>query len=121
MPVFEYEVADRAGTLSRGRAQAENAGDLIVRFRAQGRLVLAIRPAAGEGAFGRAAGLALGESVRNSLRRLSSGVSLAILVLFTGQLAAMLGGGLHLVRILTSLAAREHESEVPEDPRERAR
>ena len=104
MPVFEYEVADRAGALSRGRAQAENAGDLIVRFREQDRLVLAIRPAAGEGAFGRAAGLALGDSVRNSLRRLSSGVGLTVLVLFTGQLAAMLGGGLHLVRILTSLA-----------------
>ena len=46
MPVFEYEVADRAGALSRGRAQAENAGDLILRFREQGRLVVAIRPAA---------------------------------------------------------------------------
>lgn len=105
MPVFEYEVADRAGALSRGRAQAENAGDLILRFREQGRLVLAIRPAAGEGALGRAATLALGESIRQSLRRVSSGVGLATLVLFTGQLSAMLGGGLHLVRILTSLAA----------------
>jgi type IV pilus assembly protein PilC len=104
VPVFEYEVADRAGALSRGRAQAENAGDLILRFREQGRLVLEIRPAAGEGALGRAATLALGESVRNTLRRLGSGVGLATLVLFTGQLAAMLGGGLHLVRILTSLA-----------------
>jgi type IV pilus assembly protein PilC len=32
-------------------------------------------------------------------------VGLSVLVLLTGQLAAMLGGGLHLVRILTSLAA----------------
>ena len=105
MPVFEYEVADRAGALSRGRTQAENAADLILRFREQGRLVLAIRPAAGEGMLGRAATLALGDSVRSTLRRLTSGVGLAALVLFTGQLAAMLGGGLHLVRILTSLAA----------------
>jgi type IV pilus assembly protein PilC len=104
MPVFEYEVSDRAGALSRGRAQAENAGDLILRFREQGRLVLAIRPASGDGALGRATSLALGESVRQSLLRLSSGVGLGALVLFTGQLAAMLGGGLHLVRILTSLA-----------------
>jgi type IV pilus assembly protein PilC len=105
VPVFEYEVADRAGALSRGRTQAENAADLILRFREQGRLVLAIRPAAGEGALARAATLALGDSVRSTLRRLTSGVGLAALVLFTGQLAAMLGGGLHLVRILTSLAA----------------
>lgn len=102
MPVFEYEVADRAGALSRGRAQADNPGDLIVRFREQGRVVLAIRPAAQENPF---ANLAVGESFKSALRRLTSGVGLATLVLFTGQLAAMLGGGLHLVRILTSLAA----------------
>ncbi len=105
MPVFEYEVSDRAGALSRGRAQAENAGDLILRFREQGSLVVAIRPAAGDGAvFGGAAAPALTESIRQTLLRLSSGVGLGTLVLFTGQLAAMLGGGLHLVRILTSLA-----------------
>jgi len=105
MPVFEYEVADRAGALSRGRAQAENVGDLILRFREQGRLVVAIRPAAGDGAaLMGAAAPALTESVRQTLLRLSSGVGLGTLVLFTGQLAAMLGGGLHLVRILTSLA-----------------
>ena len=105
MPVFEYEVADRAGALSRGRAQAENAGDLILRFREQGRLVVAIRPAGGDGAvLVGAAAPALTESIRQTLQRLSSGVGLGTLVLFTGQLAAMLGGGLHLVRILTSLA-----------------
>jgi len=105
MPVFEYEVADRAGALSRGRAQAENAGDLILRFREQGRLVVAIRPAAGDGAtLVGAATPALTESIRQTLLRLSSGVGLGTLVLFTGQLAAMLGGGLHLVRILSSLA-----------------
>lgn len=105
MPLFEYEVADSAGALSRGRAQAENAGDLVLRFREQGRLVLAIRPTAGEGVVGRVASLALGESLRATLRGMSSGVGLATIVLFTGQLAAMLGGGLHLVRILTSLTA----------------
>jgi type IV pilus assembly protein PilC len=102
VPVFEYEVADRAGALSRGRAEADNPGDLIVRFREQGRLVLAIRLAAVDGPF---ANLAVGESLKSALRRLTSGVGLGTLVLFTGQLAAMLGGGLHLVRILTSLAA----------------
>ena len=105
MPLFEYEVADSAGALSRGRAQAEDAGDLILRFREQGRLVLSIRPTSGDGAFGRAASAALGDTFRITMRRMSSGVGLATIVLFTGQLAAMLGGGLHLVRILTALAA----------------
>ena len=36
---------------------------------------------------------------------MSSGVNLTTVLLFTGQLSAMLGGGLHLVRILTALAA----------------
>jgi type IV pilus assembly protein PilC len=36
---------------------------------------------------------------------MGSGVNLTTLLLFTGQLSAMLAGGLHLARILTSLAA----------------
>jgi len=113
MPVFEYEVADRRGALSRGRREAETQGDLIAHFKEQGQLVLAVRPAAagaraaGLGA-GLGAGVALGpfvEAARQMVKRLSSGVNLATMVLFTGQLAAMLSGGLHLVRILTALAA----------------
>lgn len=105
MPVFEYEVADRRGTVMRGRAEAQEQADLIIRFREQGQTVLALRPAAG-GALG--GGLSLGpivEGFRMSLKRFSKGVKVGTLVLFTGQMAAMLGGGLHLVRILTALAA----------------
>jgi type IV pilus assembly protein PilC len=106
VPVFEYEVADRSGALSRGRIEADNPGDLVSRFREQGRVVLAVRPARAGAAAGEWAGLApIVEAARQTLKRLSSGVGLSVLVLFTGQLAAMLGGGLHLVRILTSLAA----------------
>jgi type IV pilus assembly protein PilC len=105
MAQFEYEVADRAGALTRGRAEAESPADLITRFREQGRVVLSLRPAAG----GRdlLGGLNLTpfvEAFRQSLKRMSSGVGLTTLVLFTGQLSAMLAGGLHLVRILTALA-----------------
>ena len=105
MAVFQYEVADRSGALTRGRAEAESQGDLILRFREQGRVVLSIRPAGAGGDL--LAGLNLGplaEAFKQTYRRMSSGVSLATLVLFTGQLAAMLAGGLHLVRILTALA-----------------
>lgn len=105
MAVFEYEVADRSGALTRGRAEAESQGALILRFREQGRVVLSIRPAAAGADF--LAGLNLGplaEAFKQTYRRMSSGVSLTTLVLFTGQLAAMLAGGLHLVRILTALA-----------------
>lgn len=105
MPVFEYEVADRRGAVVRGRAEAQEQADLIIRFREQGQTVLALKPAAG-GTMG--AGMSLGpilEGFRLSLKRFSTGVKISTLVLFTGQMAAMLGGGLHLVRILTALAA----------------
>lgn len=109
MPVFEYEVADRTGALSRGRAEAPTQGDLISRLRDQGRVVVAVRPTRGAGAGSLAGGgTGLGPIVaafQRSARRVSSGVGLATLVIFTGQLSAMLAGGLHLVRILTSLAA----------------
>lgn len=105
MPVFEYEVADSTGVLSRGRAEAVDSGAVIGRLREQGRWVLSIQPVAGA-ALGRGRGLAaVIEGVRRAFQRVSSGVKLATLLLFTGQLAAMLGGGLHLARILTSLAA----------------
>ena len=104
MPTFEYEVADPSGALSRGRADAENQGALIVRFREQGRTVLSLRPAVARAAydFGFRAVI---PALQQSFRRMAHGVSLVTLVLFTGQLSAMLAGGLHLARILTSLAA----------------
>jgi type IV pilus assembly protein PilC len=90
MPVFEYEVADRRGALTRGRAEAPNQGDLILRFRERGQLVVALRQAA-PGALAGALDVApLTEAVKQSYRRLSSGVGIGTLVLFTGQLAAIL-------------------------------
>jgi len=105
MPVFVYEVADRRGAVSRGTAEAAEQAELITRFRERGDLVLSLRPAAGAGRP-RAGDLGpVLEAFRQSYKRLSSGIKLNMLLLFTGQLAAMLGGGLHLVRILTALAA----------------
>src|SRR5262245_1121628 len=105
MPVFEYEVADPSGAISRGRAEAENAGALVLRFREQDRWVLNLRPA-GRSTFADDAGLqAIVGGFQRALMRLFRGVSLSTLLLFTGQLSAMLAGGLHLARILSSLAA----------------
>jgi len=104
MPEFEYEIADASGAMSRGRAEAENQGALIVRFREQGRLVLSVRPA-NRSVTDNAGVKAVVEGARRALRRMGSGVNLTTLLLFTGQLSAMLAGGLHLARILTSLAA----------------
>jgi type IV pilus assembly protein PilC len=105
MPVYQYEVADRRGSLSRGTAEAAEQAELITRFRERGQIVLSLSPTS---AGAMATGADLGPvraGFRESYRRMSSGVNLATVLLFTGQLAAMLGGGLHLVRILTALAA----------------
>jgi type IV pilus assembly protein PilC len=103
MPVFDYEVADPRGVLSRGRAEAESQGALILRFREQGRLVVGVRTVErGAGGEGLAA---LAQGLQTSLGQVARGVSLETLLLFTGQLAAMLAGGLHLSRILSALAS----------------
>jgi len=104
MPLFEYEVADASGAMSRGRVEAENPGALIVRFREQGRWVLSVRPVT-RGVMDHVGVRVIVEGLQRATRRMASGVNLTTLLLFTGQLAAMLAGGLHLARILTSLAA----------------
>jgi type IV pilus assembly protein PilC len=105
MPIFEYEVADPSGVLRRGRAEAEDSGALIGRLRGQGQMVLALRPA-GKRLFAEGVGIeAIAEALRLAVKRIFKGVSLNTLLLFTGQLGAMLGAGLHLARILSSLAA----------------
>src|SRR3972149_3865592 len=115
MPVYQYEVADRKGSGGRapqgvgalGGAAAAEQAELIPRLRERGQIVLSLRPARAGGAGGIGA-INAGQVVTNlrqSFKRLSSGVNLGTVLLFTGQLAALLGGGLHLVRILTALAA----------------
>ncbi|MEK7370492.1 MAG: hypothetical protein AAB265_03450, partial [candidate division NC10 bacterium] len=60
MPVFEYEVADRRGALSRGRREAETQGDLIAHFKEQGQLVLAARAPAAAGRTGGVGAVSIG-------------------------------------------------------------
>jgi type IV pilus assembly protein PilC len=98
MPVFEYEVVDRAGAVGRGRQQAETQEDLIQQLRDRGQLVVALRPSDGPPRS------SVGDIVTRRIRNLRGRVRLSTLVLFTGQLAAMLEAGIHLVRILSSLA-----------------
>ena len=45
MPVYQYEVADRKGSVSRGTAEATEQAELITRFRERGQIVLSLRPA----------------------------------------------------------------------------
>jgi len=98
MPTFEYEAIDRAGVMARGRQQAEGQDELIQALRERGQLVVAVKPTT---AVPRES---LRHAVTRSFRNMGGRVKLSVLVLFTGQLAAMLEAGIHLVRILASLA-----------------
>ena len=104
MPLFEFEVADRTGTVGRGRTEADNPEELIRRFRGRDQVVLSLRPAEPVRLPGRDIQPAL-DALQRSVMRIAGGVKLTTLILFTGQLAAMLGGGIHLVRSLSVLAA----------------
>jgi len=115
MPVFEYEVVDRTGAIGRGRQQAEDQAELMQRLQDRGQLVVSVRAADAP----RAAPLC--QVLQRSFRRIIGRVRLATLVLFTGQLAAMLEAGLHLVRILTALARESSDrrfAKVVEDVRD---
>ena len=115
MPVFEYEVVDRSGAIGRGRQQAEDPTELMQRLRERGQLVVSLRAADAL----RAAPLR--RTVKRLRGRVRERVRLATLVLFTGQLAAMLEAGLHLVRILTAIGRESSDrrfGKIVEDVRD---
>ena len=100
MPVFDYEVADASGALRRGRAEADDPTSLMARFRETGQFLITARAVEPRRPL-----RLLGTGALHVSRTLTRGVGLTTLVVFTGQLAAMLAGGLHLARILSSLAS----------------
>ncbi|PYN50278.1 MAG: hypothetical protein DMD94_27175, partial [Candidatus Rokuibacteriota bacterium] len=115
MPVFEYEIVDQSGTVGRGRQQAEDSAELVQRLRDSGQLVVSLRAADAP------RDAPLRRVLQQSLGRVKGRVRLATLVLFTGQLAAMLEAGLHLVRILTGLAREASDrrfAKIVEDVRD---
>ena len=117
MPVFEYEVVDRSGAIARGRQQADDQSQLMQRLRERGQLVVSLR-ATTEAAR---AAAPLRQVLQRSMQRFKGRVKLNTLVLFTGQLAAMLEAGLHLVRILTAIAKEatdKHFAKIVEDVRD---
>ena len=115
MPIFEYEIVDSAGAIGRGRQQAEDSAELLQQFRNRGQLVVSLRAADAL----RAAPLR--QVLQQSFRRARGRVRLNTLVIFTGQLAAMLEAGLHLVRILTALGRESSDrrfGKIVEDVRD---
>src|SRR5437867_2392950 len=115
MPVFEYEVVDSAGTIGRGRQQAEDSAELLQQFRDRGQLVVSLRATDAPSAA------PLRDVLKRSFGGVGGRVRLATLVLFTGQLAAMLEAGLHLVRILTALGRESSDrrfGKIVEDVRD---
>jgi type IV pilus assembly protein PilC len=108
MAVFEYEVIDRGGKVIRGERDAAAAEVLRTNLAREGLFVIDIRRARrGMAALAwprGGVGSSLGKAWTDVLTRLTQRVKVTDLVLFTGQLAAMIDAGLHLLRSLTALA-----------------
>jgi|RhiMetdeSRZDD1v2_1073273.scaffolds.fasta_scaffold95357_2 type IV pilus assembly protein PilC len=116
MPVFEYEVVDRSGVVAQGRQQADDQTQLMQRLRERGHLVVSLRATTDDP---RSTPLRL--VLKGVTQRFKRRVKLNTLVLFTGQLAAMLEAGLHLVRILTAIAKESSDkrfAKIIEDVRD---
>jgi type IV pilus assembly protein PilC len=108
MAVFEYEVIERGGEIKKGEREAVTAEALQTNLAREGLFVIDIRRTRkglvalarprGEG------GAPLKKTWTDALQGLTQRVKVTDLVLFTGQLAAMIDAGLHLLRSLTALA-----------------
>src|SRR4029453_5875775 len=104
MPVFEYEVMDRSGTIQTGEREATAAAALQTNLTREGLFVINIRRKGGLAWLGGGGGSARSQALSDAVASLTARVKITDLVLFTGQLAAMIEAGLHLLRSLTALA-----------------
>src|SRR5713101_603508 len=104
MPVFTYEVMERGGTIKTGEREATAAEALQTNLAREGLFVIKIRRKGGLAWLGGGGGSGRSQALHDALAGLTARVKITDLVLFTGQLAAMIEAGLHLLRSLTSLA-----------------
>jgi type IV pilus assembly protein PilC len=104
MPVFEYEVMDRSGTIQTGEREATAAAALQTNLTREGLFVVNIRRKGGLAWLGGGGASARTQALSDAVAGLTARVKITDLVLFTGQLAAMVEAGLHLLRSLTALA-----------------
>jgi len=104
MALFEYEVIDRDGAMQTGKREAAAVEALRTNLLQEGLFVINIRRRGGFAWSGGGGGSSLSQSMADALASLTRRVKVTDLVLFTGQLAAMVEAGLHLLRSLTALA-----------------
>jgi len=108
MAVFEYEVLDRDGKIRKGQREAGTENMMQASLAREGLFVINVRRAGGgigtialPDVVAKASGR---KGLADAFARLFYHVKTAELVLFTGQLAAMIGAGVQLLRGLTALA-----------------
>lgn len=111
MPAFEYEAIDRDGRVRTGVSEAAAEGPVRSNLTRQGLFVLTVRRAGGGTAgitvptLSMATGRPLLAVWKQALERIIYRVKITEMVLFTGQLSAMVESGLQLLRALRALAA----------------
>ena len=105
MPVYEFSVKDRSGKDTQGVRDVESHEALVTQLRAEGFLILSIRELKENSAFGSRKG---GGPVKK--RGKSGGIKIDDLVVFSRQMATLVGSGIPLIQtldILTGQVERE--------------
>ena len=114
MPVFEYEVIDRDGRSRKGQREAVAEGAVRTNLTREGLFVITIRRAGGGMATTALlrveGGSQLLKTWSDAITRLMYRVKVTDLVLFTSQLAAMLGAGLHLLLLQFAMRS-QHQTD----------
>ncbi len=102
MPRYHYEVIDPDGMLHRGDVEEETQESLADSLQQKGLIIISITR------YGEVEAVASGLKDwfdRTNKRMLKgSSVKLSLILQFTNQLSSMVGAGLHLLRVLTSLS-----------------
>ncbi len=98
MPVYEYTVKDRSGKDSQGTRDIESQEALVSQLRAEGFFILGIRESKEASAFGNKGS---GSSKKNKGK--GGGVKLDDLVVFSRQMATLVGSGIPLIQTLDIL------------------
>ncbi len=103
MPKYHYEVLDADGSVRHGEMEGENPERVADELQKKGLVIISINRY-GDAAVQKSGMTAVIDSINQRLIMGNGKVKLQTLLQFTTQLASMVGAGLHLIRVVGSLA-----------------
>ena len=99
MPLFEYSVKNRSGVDDQGVRDVESHEALVAQLRAEGFLIMSIREVKGKSAFSASPGPGGSKKMQGK----SGGIKIDDLVVFSRQMATLIGSGIPVIQTLDIL------------------